>query len=215
MTFKEMVDEVQANLGLEDIVPLDETIYAGAKVNQGVVDLLARTRCVVRCIDLNVTADEDTYTLDHSILALVGVGDGLYRVNRDSAYQPSFTLIRSDIFRLQPAPSEDGQLQVWAVLRPSPMTADNHSPSDEAHGAIPDEFQDAIVTYALWKCADYSDDASSQMGERFRMLYEGQDGRGGRLAQIRAQVNKRGTSRPPKRRVRGLRIVQAPGSWTG
>lgn len=215
MIFKDMVDEVQANLGLEDIVPLDETIYAGAKINQGVIDLLARTRCVARCVQLNVSANEDTYVLDHAILALVEVEDGLYRVNRTSDYQPSFTLIRSDILLLQPAPSANGTTQVWAVMRPQPMTQDTDSPGMEQFGAIPDEFQDAIVTYALWKCADYSDDATSQQGERFRNQYEGQDGRGGRLAQIRSQVNKRGTSRPPKRRVRGLRVVQSYTSWAG
>jgi len=33
------------------------------------------------------------------------------------------------------------------------------------------------------------------------MLYEGQDGRGGRLREIRMMVNKRGTARAANRRV--------------
>src|SRR4029077_6802234 len=97
-----MVDEVQSNLGLEDIVPLDETIYVKTVLNRGVLDLLARTRCVVRCVQLHVTANVPEYILDHGILTLVDVEDGLPRVDRSSVFQPSFTLIRSDVLRLQP-----------------------------------------------------------------------------------------------------------------
>jgi hypothetical protein len=99
-------------------------------------------------------------------------------------------------------------------MRPLKMALDTDSPGDEQYGAIPDEFQDAIELYALWKCADYGDDNSSQMGERYRFQYEGQDGRGGRLAQIRAAVNRRGTSRVAPRRV-SLRPVGDHGAWVG
>jgi hypothetical protein len=123
-------------------------------------------------------------------------------------------MIRSDILRLNPAPSEAGEVDCWAVMRPQKMDEDTDSPGDEQYGAIPDEFQDAIVTYALWKAADYTDDQRSGDGERYRTLYEGQDGRGGRLAQIRIAVNKRGTARAAPRRVR-LRPTFSHGYWVG
>jgi hypothetical protein len=217
-----MRDEVVAFLGLQDITSLDETQLVEDKLYQGTLDLLARTRCVVRCVQLNVTADQDDYILDHGILTLVDVEDGArIRLRRDqqgatidagiilgtgpadqveSVY--GFTLIRSDLLHLVPTPSADGQVQVWAVLRPQQMTADTDSPSEEQFGAIPDEFQDAITGYAMWKCADYADDGNSQNGEYYRVLYEGQDGRGGRLAQIRIGINKRGTARAPRAHVR-------------
>ena len=215
MNFGEMCDFVQATIGLEDIAPLDETVMVKQQVNAGVIDLLSRTRCVVRCIDLHTQAGVGQYTLDHMILALVDIEDGLERVARDSTLSPSFTLIRSDILRVQPTPSADGQLQVWAVKRPTAMSADTDSPGAEQFGAIPDEYQDAIISYALWKCADYADDATAQQGERYRIVYEGQDGRGGRLSQIKMLVNKRGTARAPRRRVRGLRAVADYSSWVG
>jgi len=210
-----MCDFVQATLGLEDITPLDETVLVKQQINLGVIDLLSRTRCTVRCVDIHTLAGVNEYTLDHAILSLVDINDGLRRVPRDSTWSPSFTLIRSDILRIQPTPDVNGELQVWAVKRPQPMSADNDSPGAESFGAIPDEYQDAIISYALWKCADYSDDATSQMGERYRVNYEGQDGRGGRLGQIKIMVNKRGTSRAPTRRVRGLRPVHSASNWAG
>lgn len=215
MQFQDMVAQVQANLGLEDIVYFDEVVYVKGLINRGVVDVLSRTRCTVRCIDLRVLAGIPEYTVGNTILALVDVEDGLTKANRSSSFQPSFTMIRSDILRVQPTPAEDGEVQVWAVKRPAPMVADADDPAMEQFGAIPDEFHDAIILRAQWQAADYADDATSNQGERFRLLYEGQDGRGGRLGQIRQLVNKRGTGRAPRRRVRGLRRVGNYANWVG
>ena len=189
----------------------------GNLLYQGTIDLLARTRCVARCVQLRTKKDVDEYTLDHALLTLVDVENGkTRRARRDQTeYAPAFTLIRSDILRLEPPPEDDNQtVQVWAVLRPQKMAVDTDSPGMEQFGCIPDEFHDAIVTYALWKAADYTDDQRSGDGERYRTLYEGQDGRGGRLAQIRIAVNKRGTARAPARRVR-LRGTYSHGYWVG
>lgn len=237
-----MRDQVVAYLGLQDISSYDETGMVSDLLYQGTIDLLARTRCVVRCLDLRTRAGVQQYTLDHAILSLVDVENGWrqklrrdqgvwpdgasavivdydYRTGsyagRDVSYaSPGFTLIRSDVLLVKPTPSEDGEIQTWAVVRPQKMQLDTDSPGDENYGAIPDEFQDAIVTYALWKAADYTDDQGSGQGERYRTLYEGQDGRGGRLGQIRSAVNKRGTARAPARRVR-IRATSSSSHWVG
>jgi hypothetical protein len=219
MTRKQMSDQVKFWLGLQDISGFDESGFVYDQLYQGTLDLLARSKCVARCVNLHVTAGTDTYKLDHSVLALVDVEDGARRrARRDevssTAFDPTFTLVRADILRVQPTPDADADLQTWAVIRPNKMVADTDSPGDDAYGGIPDEYQDAIVTYALWKCADYADDASAQQGERYRALYEGQDGRGGRLAQIRVSVNKRGTARAARRKVRAP-AVAARGGWVG
>ena len=216
MTHKQMRDQVVQWLGLQDISSYSETQLAEDLIYQGTLDMLARTRCVARCVQLHTFAGQDTYTLDHKILALVDVEDGnRRRARREQTYTPNFTLIRADVLRLEPPPSEDGQtVQVWAVLRPLQMTTDTQSIADEAYGAVPEEFHDAVVTYALWKASDYADDASGQMGERYRALYEGPQGNAGRLGQIRAQVNKRGTARAPRARVR-LRAGNPHETWVG
>lgn len=217
MTKKQMSDQVQNWLGLQSIAAYDETAMIADLLYQGTLDVLARTKCTARCVHLHTQKNVDEYLLDHSILALVDIENGATRRGRrdQTSYFPAFTLIRSDVLRLEPPPEEDGEtVQVWAVLRPQKMDEDGDSPGDEVYGAIPDEFHDAIVTYALWKAADYADDQHSADGERYRMLYEGQDGRGGRLSQIRIAVNKRGTARAPARRVR-LRVTSSHDHWIG
>lgn len=215
MTNKQLRDRVVREIGLQDITDYDETAMVNDFIYEGIIDILARTRCTVRCVHLKTKADESQYNLDHSILALVDVDDGADpRARRDETYRPSFTLIRSDILRLQPTPSEDGEVDVWAVVRPSRMAADGDSPSSDSFGGIPDEYHDAIFLYACWHAASYADDEGASMGERYRMQYEGQDGKSGKLALIKQLVNKRGTSRAPRRRVR-VRLVQPSKSYIG
>lgn len=198
MTKKEIRDRVIATIGLQDTAPLDESALVDYWVYRGTLDLLSRTRCVARCINLQTTAGVGSYTLAPSILSLIDVNDGASpRVRRDDESSSGFTLIRSDLLQLHPAPSEAGTVQVWAVLRPAKMVDDTDDLGTETFGAIPIEMQDAIELYALWWAADYGHEAQTQRGERYRVLYEGQDMRQGRLAEIRRLVNKRGTARPP------------------
>jgi len=213
MTRKQIVDRVCATAGLQDIDPLNERTLVEDWVYEGTLDMLARTRCVARCVNLGVTAGTSTYALAHSILALIDVEDGQSRRRRRDDEDAGFTLIRSDLLQIQPAPSEDGTVQVWAVLRPVRMTQDTDDLGAEAFGAIPEEFQDAIELYAQWHASDYSHEGNTQRGERYRMLYEGQDGRSGRLGMIRSQVNKRGTARPPRRKVVVRRGVSPRSAW--
>jgi hypothetical protein len=235
MTKKQMVDQLVAWLGLQSIDDYDEIPLVEQMIYRGTMDLLSRTRCIVRCVHLRVTAGEDTYTLDHKIMSLVDLDDGnRRRLRRDQTGDfggavgtvvfpddttpvidtSGFTLIRSDILQVKPMPSEDGEIDVWAVLLPDPLVTDDDSVSDEQKGAIPEEYQDAILTYALWQLADYADNSTSQKGELYRVRYEGSDGRGGRLGEIRRLVNKRGTARAAPRRVR-MSAVSRRSSWVG
>jgi hypothetical protein len=202
MTRGEITGRVQAWLGLQSIDDFDEIPLIHDLIYRGTVDLLSRTRCVARCVHLNTSASVAEYVLDHSILSLVDVEDGARRrARRDQTTDNTFTLIRSDLLRINPAPSADGEVDVWAVLLPQKMAADTDALGTEAFGAIPEDFQDAVELYTLWRASDYSDNAGSRKGELYRIQYEGADGRGGRLAQIRTLINKRGTARAADRRV--------------
>lgn len=214
MTYKQMHDQVMQWLGMQDITSYDESQLASDLLYQGTLDLLSRTRCTVRCLNLQTTAGISQYLLGQEVLALFDVEDGARKLSRsESSGVNGFSMIRSDVLRIVPTPSEDGSVQVWAVIRPEQMTAPDDSPSMEQFGAIPAEYHDAIVTYALWKGADYTDDATTQSGEYYRALYEGQDGRGGRLSQIRVLVNKRGTPRSSRMAV-NLSSLSRPGAYT-
>ena len=218
MTRKEMVDQLVQGLGLQDIASLDETTFIDPQLYWGTIDLLARTKCTVRCIHLQTQAGVEKYILPHDLLGLVDFTNinPTPKARRDqSTLQPSFTLIRSDVLRIEPIPTVAGVQEVWGVKRPTQMSADTDSPSDELHGAIPDEYHDAILTYAFWKLADYADDSGSGQGQNYRILYEGQDGRSGRIAQIKSLVNRRGTGKLAARKV-SISSPSAPrGVWVG
>jgi hypothetical protein len=220
MTRKQMTDRVQQWFGMQSIDAYDEIPLIQDLLHRGTIDLLARTRCVARCVHLHYHANVDTYTLDKSIMSLVDVENGLSRrarrdqVDATGSAPFDFTLIRSDVLRLVPTPAVDGVTDVWAVLLPLQMQDDDDSPGDEPYGAIPEEYQDAILTYCFWQAADYGDNSGSKKGELYRVQYEGPDGRGGRIAQIRASVNKRGTARSAPRRVR-LATTLARQDWIG
>lgn len=234
MTRKQLRDRVVQEIGLQDIEDFNETTMVDDLIYEGTIDLLARTRCTVRCVHLKTKKDEGEYILDKSILALVDIEDGrMPRRRRDEGgvsawpgavivypegYRDTspltFTLVRSDVLLLNPPPAEDGEIDVWAVVRPQRMAADGDSPSADAYGGIPDEYHDAIFYYAAWKAASYADDESASMGERYRSQYEGQDGKGGKLALIKQLVNKRGTARAPRRRVR-MRYVGTHKNYVG
>jgi hypothetical protein len=214
MTLKQLRERVQQEIGLQDIEDYSEIGLVNDLIYQGTIDMLSRTRCTVRCVHLQTKKDESTYVLDHSILALVDIDDGSDRRRRRDETDTGYTLIRSDLLRLNPAPSEDGEIDVWAVMQPTQMTADADSPNQENFGAIPIEYHDAIFLYACWYGASYADDESAAQGERYRTLYEGADGNAGRLAQIKKLVNKRGTARAPRRRV-NVRLVTSHSNYVG
>jgi len=214
VTRKDMVNQLVQGLGLQDILSLDETTFIDPQLYWGTIDLLARTKCTVRCTHLVTTAGVDTYLLPHSIMAIVDFDPPMPRARRDqTCLSPSYTLIRSDLLRVAPVPVDAGPLEIWGVLRPSQMTQDTDSPGDEAHGGIPDEYHDAILTYAFWKLADYVDDGGSGQGQNYRVMYEGQDGRGGRIRQIQSMVNGRAPSLPA-RKVHGRRVLSRR-AWVG
>jgi hypothetical protein len=214
MTNKQLRDRVVNEIGLQDIEDYNETTLVNDLIYQGTIDLLARTRCTVRCVHLQTKANESTYVLGTSLLALVDVEDGSSQRLRRDEDTVGFTLIRSDLLRLDPTPTADGVVDVWAVLRPQQMAADTDTPAAENFGAIPSEYHDAIFLYACWQASSYADDESGANGERYRTLYEGADGRGGKLQDIKRLVNKRGTARAPRRRVR-VRTVSSHKDYVG
>ena len=83
MVFQDMYAQVQSALGLQDTVSLDEKTYAQGLINRGVVDVLSRTRCTVRCVDLHVLAGVSEYMVGNLLMGLVDIEDGLPKVNRD------------------------------------------------------------------------------------------------------------------------------------
>ena len=54
MTFGEMIERVRLTLGMSETISNDESVLIKAWINEGVVDLVSRTRAYSRVINLTV-----------------------------------------------------------------------------------------------------------------------------------------------------------------
>src|SRR5262245_20318679 len=181
MNFGRIVDRVQLTLGAEDALINDETVLIKEYVNEGVIDILIRTRPHTRCLDLTLTPDVGRYDLSSSILSLKDVESGgafleAYSrediVARQAIGAPGYAY-EEPMLWISPIPSEANTIGAYGVLRPNPMVVDSDDPSNPGLGGLAPEFHPAIVNYACWKTGEYVQHEQSQGGERWRVLYEG------------------------------------------
>ena len=73
MTFGEMIERVQLTLGMNETISNDERVLIKAWINEGVVDVLSRTRPYSRVINLTVQPGVAVHDMASTIIALVDV----------------------------------------------------------------------------------------------------------------------------------------------
>ena len=74
------------------------------------------------------------------------------------------------------------------------MTDDAHDPSDPTYGNIPAAHHRALVDYMCWHAADKVGDMQVGRGDKYRILYEGQNADGGPgsdLGRLKLDINMR------------------------
>lgn len=185
------------------------------------IDILLRTRTRAAIATSTLTAGRGDYELPTADLLqirhveVLATGDtqprglkrldpedllALRRTNQDNT-SPSrrYAVDGGNLLRLYPIPSSADTMTITFVPRPTAMSAGTHDPSVSTYGGIPTEFHKAIEYYCLWQGADMDDDSSSAQGERYRVLYEGENGNGGELAKIRRAVMGKVGRRPALR----------------
>ena len=213
MVFKDMWGDVVHTLGLSTRAANDETAYAKRFINEGVVDLLSRTRPSNQYMNLGLKAGVIAHQLDPVVIALKDIlypGYGfLKRMSREDAMAAQqgegdgsnygFAYMEPLLW-VSPIVSVDTYIEAHGTFRPTPMSDPSNDPSTMAYGALAPEFHGAVVHYALWKCADQIQHQASSFGERWRLLYEGQDGLSGDVARIKRIVEKRATPQGASRR---------------
>ncbi len=197
---------VGLELGLAwDAVGAEQTLI-DRRINEGVTDVLLRTGCKVTAATMTESDGSGDYTLDTAILDVKSwsfAGTSLTVVPErvpseeilrrrawtvDSSQPASiYALAGSNLLMVWPTPSSDDVITAYYVPRPVTLASDGDSPDE-----IPAEFHPAVEFYALWRLASYSDDQSSGQGERYRIQYEGQDGKTGMIARIRRHVVQKG-----------------------
>jgi hypothetical protein len=210
MNLDEYRDEIAFKMNYS-VTDAEELSRMDAWVNRGYTDILLRTQCKVCHGTMTTTAGEWRYALPTNTLDIVEIwledDDGetigfektdarhLIRMRAglevDESSPPRyFAVDGSNMFMLWPTPSDTDTINVLYVPRPTALSATSDEPTD-----IPNEFHEGVLWYALWQAADADDDASSQMGEYYRTIYEGRDGMGGYLDRMRKHNRRRGGRR--------------------
>ena len=193
MTLAEMRRNIQYGLGLREP---EELPIITQKINDGVRDVLRRTGCTVLCFDATTPDNSSKVKLSSSIMRVIHVARNDVRLEQTSYPQliryPAGYAHVGDMLIFGTAFHADDRLQIYGVPRPTKLSADGDALENEIFGGIKEEFQDAVELYAMSELADLAGDETSQRGGTYRIQYEGQTGREGRLAEIRRQVNKMG-----------------------
>lgn len=226
MTFKQMQDRVKLTLGMNETVSNDETVLIKAWINEGVVDLISRTRPYTRVINLTVQPGVEAHDMSSAILSLVDIEtteDGfLRRYSRQDIRDaqksgtPGFAY-EEPLLWISPIVSTATIIKAYGIFRPADLVGDTDDLATAPFGGLAEEFHPAVLDYAMWKAGEYVQHQESASGEKWRMAYEGQDGFGGDIAHIKRILAKRVTPQAAGRRnlSRNLGVPSLAGDWIG
>jgi hypothetical protein len=226
MTFGEMIERVRLTLGMSETISNDESVLIKAWINEGMVDVISRTRPYTRVINLTVQPGVEAHDMAGVIIALVDIelpGYGFLRRYsridiRDAQNADGYGFAYEEpLFWFSPIVSTPTVIKAYGVFRPNDMTGDSDDLSNPNYGGLAEEFQPAVLNYALWKAGEYVQHQDSGQGEKWRMAYEGQDGIGGDISRIKLILNKRVTPHAARRRnlSRNLGTMSPSGDYLG
>jgi hypothetical protein len=208
--------ELGAILGLDNTVAGDQT-YMDSFLNEGVGDVVVKTHCKVLPFTMATTANQGDYTLTTTVLALIELnitsGSDDFPLERMTASEilrlrrnadtgsPSgaYALAGANLLMLYPVPAGVDTITGLYVPRPTTLSSAGDTPSE-----IPAEWHRLVVYHALFRAADMDDDASSEMGERYRALYD----QG--IRDMRRAVYQHGGTRMAPIRLRSRRRALVP-----
>lgn len=226
MNYRAMIDRVKYTLGMQEIVAHDEIAFIKAYLNEGVLDVLVRTRPYTRTINLSLTGGVAIHDMSTDILALLDVQHPYYgflqRLSREditdaqNRAEPGFAY-EEPLLWISPVPTVAKGISAYGVFRPNALSGDGDDPQLETYGGLAPEFHPAILNYACWKAAEYTQHEQSAMGEKWRIAYEGKDGDTGDISRIKKILTKRVTPQAARRRdlTRNLGSLSESGAYLG
>lgn len=213
-TLAQFRSSVASRIGLDNTASSEEQGFIDGWVNEGVVEVLKRTKCTVQSATATPGATAD-YALPTTVLDLVDV----YFTSGGQTYEPlervtvdelllyrqasttgtagppaKFALAGNGLVMWWPTPSATDTITYYAVVRPTALSASSDTPSSASNGGIPDEYHKAIEVYAFAEAADWADDQTSAQGQRYRDRFNELVG------QIRSDLRRKG-GRPLRARV--------------
>jgi hypothetical protein len=202
MNFQTMIDRVKYTLGMQEVISHDEGVFIKAYLNEGVLDILVRTRPYTRVITLTLTGGVAIHDMSTDILALLDIQDAngnfLQRMTREdiTAAQSSGAsgfAYEEPLLWVSPVASVDTQVKAYGIFRPTAMSSPSDDCSTPNYGGLAAEFHPAVINYACWKAGEYTQHEQSAMGEKWRVAYEGKDGDAGDISKIKKILTKRVT----------------------
>lgn len=210
MNFGTMIDRVKYTMGMQEIVSHNEIdTLIKPYLNEGVLDILVRCRPYTRQINLNLTANTKIHDMSTDILALLDIEHPYYGflmrysrediTNQQNANAPGFAY-EEPLLWISPVSTTDTQVKAYGIFRPSPMSTPTDDCATPSYGGLSPEFHPAVIDYACWKAGEYTQHDTSQMGEKWRVAYEGKDGTEGDIARIKRILTKRVTPAASRRR---------------
>lgn len=186
MTNSELVTlfESQAKAYSSNIFP---TTLVREWLDEGQIDLVRRSECLVGNTTVNLTANTREYNLATDILRLKHIyytdGTNYYRLHRSSldeletygdfpgetAGDPThyyISMAATPVIGLYPTPDStvSNGLKYWYVKRPTDLTTAANDPN------IPEPYHRVIVLYALWR--SLQKDVKNETADRYFQLYE-------------------------------------------
>lgn len=209
MNYKALQDRVVFTLGMQETLSVDERALVKAFINEGVTDILARTRPNTRVIQLNVSPHTPVHDMANSVISLLDIEHPSYgflrRLSREDAVsaqasgEPGFAY-EEPLLWLSPVSADAMILNAYGIFRPDPLTGDLDDPQIERYGGLAPEFHVAILNYGLWKAGEYTHHEASALGEKWRIQYEGKDGTEGDISRIKRILSKRVTPQASRKR---------------
>ena len=194
MLFGDMVERVQFTLGASEIEHNDEREIIKDYLNEGIVDVIARTRPYARVINMTAIAGTKVHDLASTVIALMDVelpGYGFLRrysrqdiADAQAAAGYGFAY-EEPLLWISPVFSKNTVIRTYGCFRPTRASADDADLANPTFGGLAEEFHPALINYALWKMGEYVQHQGSGEGEKWRIAYEGQDTFGGDIAKIK------------------------------
>jgi len=193
---------------------VEEVTYLQQLANEAVVDLLSRTKLHVRRTALELTGDVTDYDLSQAVLRLWSLSEDGVELDEvpegdllSMAGSKVFQFTGQNMFVIGWEPEDGDTIDALYTPRPTKMTVDAHDPATVTYGLVPEEHHGALVNWMCWKAGETTRDEGSGMGEKWRRLYEGEDGLeriGTNVGNIKWAINRRGSTGLSPGRIRRM-----------
>lgn len=207
MTLDDLRSEVYQRLRLDSTASGADETFVTRALNQGVLEILTRTHCYVKCADVATIADTWKYRMPTSVLAFkrlltadsssedqeaIQVAESeLFDLRRSqlavatTSTRMRYALMGADLLLVWPTPTAAGTIDAFYVPYPTAMSSGSHDPATETYGGIQAQYHPAIYLWALAQAADREQHTTSQAGLKYRAEFDDY------IKRIRIDLNRR------------------------